>query len=173
MLPFIDVPLAISEAKADPHAYRGHMMAALTMGSLLTAFLCSAELVDHVRFGAPKRAVRVQAVDQDALEAIALVQDWHVTGDEKAVAQRLASVVRNPYYPRAWSAEKMGEDSYLVIFREPAGSPVYAFEVGLESESVEATPEARDRLTILRVREALASKTGLMASVDGGVMIVP
>ncbi|MEK7325157.1 MAG: hypothetical protein AAB217_07895, partial [Chloroflexota bacterium] len=79
------------------------------------------------------------------------------------LVQRLAGVVRNPYYSRAWSAEKTGEGSYLVIFRVPAGTPVYAFEVSLETQSVEATFEARDRLTILRVHED--AETRLMASV--------
>lgn len=150
-------------AKADPNAYRGHMAVALSFGGLLIAFLGCVDLVGEVKFAPPKVAARAAAVDPDALEAIAMVQDWQAAGDEKPVLQRLAGTVRNPAYPRAWSAEKTDEDSYLVIFREPAGFPAYAFEVNLESESVQATPEAVERLTMLRVREATESPDSLVA----------
>ena len=167
MLPFTDAKLTdleILAVKADPNAYRGHMVAALSLGGLLSGFLCCVAIADDVRFSAPRHEVRAPVVDEDAREAITLVQDWKLTGDEKAVAQRLAGVARNPYYSRAWSAERTGADSYLVIFRAPAGSPVYAFEVSLETQLVEATFEARDRLTILRVHEDAESR--LLASVN-------
>ncbi len=149
--------------KADPDAYRDHMTAALSFGGLLAAFLFCVELIGEVTFAAPKLAARPAAVDPDAQEAITLVQNWQLAGDEKPILGRLAEAVRNPAYPRAWSAEKTEEDSYLVIFREPAGTPVYAFEVNLESEAVQATPEAVERLTILRVREATESQDSLVA----------
>lgn len=154
---------AVPKAKADPDAYRGHMAVALSFGGLLAAFLCCVDLVGEVRFAVPNAAALPSAADPDALEAIALVQEWQAAGDEKPVLARLAGAVRNPAYPRAWSAEKTEEDAYLVIFREPAGTPVYAFEVDLESESVQATPEAVERLTMLRVREASEAQNILMA----------
>ncbi len=150
-------------AKRDPDAYRGHMAAALSFGGLLVAFLACADHVGEINFAPPKAAARVAAVDPDGLDAIAMVQDWQPAGDEKTVLGRLAGAVRNPAYPRAWSAEKTEDDGYLVIFREPAGFPVYAFEVNLESESVQATPEAVERLTMLRVREATESGESLVA----------
>ncbi len=167
MLPFTDAKLTnleILAVEADPNAYRGHIAAAISLGGLLSGFLCCVAFAEDVRFSAPRHEVRAPVVDEDAREAIALVQDWKLTGDEKAVAQRLAGTVGNPYYPRAWSAEKTGTDSYLVIFRVPAGTPVYAFEVSLKTQSVEATFEARDRLTILRVHEDAESR--LLASVN-------
>ena len=148
---------------ADPDAYRRHMCAALSFGGLLVAFLGCADMVGDIRFAPPKAAPRAAAVDMGALEAIAMVQDWQPAGDEKPVLRRLAGTVLNPAYPRAWSAEKTDEDSYLVIFREPAGFPAYAFEVNLESESVQPTPEAVERLTMLRVREATESPEALVA----------
>ncbi|MEQ1917611.1 MAG: hypothetical protein ABL955_00305 [Elusimicrobiota bacterium] len=154
---------AVEAAKPDPNAYRGHMSAALSFGGLLVAFLGCADLVGDITFAPAKIAVRAAAVDPDGLEAIALVQDWQAAGDEKPVLQRLAGAVRNPAYPRAWSAERTEDDSYLVIFREPAGTPAYAFEVNLESESVQATPEAVERLTMLRVREVTESTDNLVA----------
>lgn len=154
---------AAGASKPDPNAYRGHMCAALSFGGLLMAFLGCASLVEDISFAPVKIAARPAAVDSDGLEAIAMVQDWHAAGDEKAVLQRLAGAVRNPAYPRAWSAELTEGDSYLVIFREPAGTPAYAFEVNLESEAVEATPEAVERLTMLRVRESTESPDSLVA----------
>lgn len=154
---------AAAPAKADPDAYRGHMAAALSVGGLLVAFLSCVDVAAEVKFADVKAAPRATAVDDDALEAIAMVQDWLPAGDEKPVLVRLAGAVRNPSYPRAWSAEKTDGDSYLVIFREPAGSPAYAFEVNMESEDVEATPEAVERLTMLRVREEVELTANLVA----------
>lgn len=156
-------PIPLRRLADDPDAYRWHMSAALSFGALLAAFLGCVDVIGEVRFAPPKVAARAAAVDTDALEAIALVQDWLPAGDEKPVLQRLAGAVRNPAYPRAWSAEKTADGSYLVIFREPAGTPAYAFEVSLESDVVEATPEAVERLTMLRVREAMESPDSLMA----------
>jgi len=147
----------------DPNAYRGHMSTALSAGCLLTGFLGCMSLVDEVRYEPPKHAVRAAAVDQDGLEAIALAQDWRAAGDDKPVLARLAATVLNPAYPRAWSAEKTENDAYLVIFRPPAGTPVYAFEVNLESEEVMPTPEAVELLTALRLREDASASEGLLA----------
>jgi hypothetical protein len=156
-------PIPLRKLATEPDAYRWHMSAALSFGALLAAFLGCVDMIGEVRFAPPKIAARAAEVDTDALEAIALVQDWQAAGDEKPVLQRLAGAVRNPAYPRAWSAEKTEDGSYLVIFREPAGTPAYAFEVSLESDAVEATPEAVERLTMLRVREATQSPDSLMA----------
>ncbi len=157
--------LLVPAAKADPNAYRGHMAAALSFGGLLAAFMGCVNMVGELQLAPPKLAARPVAVDQDAQDAIAMVQNWQAAGDEKTVLRRLAGAVRNPAYPRAWSAEKTEEASYLVIFREPAGTPAYAFEVNLESEAVAATPEAVELLTMLRVREATESPDGLVARV--------
>lgn len=140
------------------------MAAALSLGALLVAFIGCADIVE-IDFVPRKPQAAAPAPDPDALEAIALVQDWQPAGDEKTVLVRLAGAVRNPAYPRAWSAERTDEDSYLVIFREPAGVPAYAFEVDLEAEMVQATPEAVELLTMLRVREATESTVGGIAAV--------
>jgi len=147
----------------EPGAYRRHMSAALSFGALLVAFLVCVDVIGEVRLAPPKRAARAAAVDTDAREAIALVQDWQLAGDDKPLLQRLAGAVLNPKYPRAWSAEKTEYGSYLVIFREPARTPAYAFEVVLESQAVKATPETVELLTILRLREATESPNSLVA----------
>lgn len=158
------VPAPAPAAPQDPDAYRSHMAVALSFGGLLAAFLGCVDLAGEIRFDLPKQAAqRFVADESDGLEAIAMVQDWRPAGDEKPVLSRLAGAVRNPSYPRAWSAEKTEADSYLVIFREPAGSPAYAFEVSLETESVQATPEAVERLTMLRMREETETANDLVA----------
>ncbi len=143
--------------------YRRHMSAALSVGALLAGFLGCVDVIGEVRFAPERRAALPAPVDPDGLEAIALVQDWKAAGDEETVLVRLAPTVRNPAYPRAWSAEKTESGSYLVIFREPAGFPAYAFEVNLENEDVEPTPEAVERLTMLRVHAAAHAPGALLA----------
>jgi len=157
-------PMLLRAFVRDEPEYRRHMAAALSLGALLIAFLGCADFV-QVDFAPPKPRPAVLAPNPDALEAIALVQDWQPAGDEKTVLGRLAGAVRNPAYPRAWSAERTDGDSYLVIFREPAGVPAYAFEVSLEAEMVQATPEAVELLTMLRVREATESTESGIAAV--------
>lgn len=146
----------------DEPEYRRHMFAALSFGALLLAFLGCAGLFEDLRFAPAKAAPRAAAPDPDGLEAIAMVQDWRPAGDEKTVLQRLAGAVRNPAYPRAWSAERTEADAFLVLFREPSGAS-YAFEVNLEAEDVQPTPEAVEALTMLRVREEAESQGGLAA----------
>lgn len=143
--------------------YRWHMAVALSVGALLAGFLGCVDLIGDIRFDPPKAAARPAPPDPDGLEAIALVQDWRPAGDDATVLARLAGAVRNPAYPRAWSAEKTEEGSFLVIFREPAGFPAYAFEVNLENDAVEPTPEAVERLTMLRVRAAAQAPENLVA----------
>lgn len=151
------------EAPWLDEGYRWHMAVALSVGALLAAFLGCAGLVEEVSVAPRRAAPRAAAPDPDALEAIALVQDSRLAGDEETVLGRLAGAVRNPAYPRAWSAEKTEGASFLVLFREPAGAPVYAFEVNLETEAVEATPEAVERLTMLRLRAAAHAPENLVA----------
>lgn len=152
----------VSEEIQLDEGYRWHMSAALSLGALLAGFLGCVDVIGEVRFAPEKRAARAAPADPDGLEAIAMVQDWKAAGDEETVLGRLAPTVLNPAYPRAWSAEKTEGGSYLVIFREPAGFPAYAFEVNLETEAVEPTPEAVERLTMLRV-QAAAHSGALMA----------
>ncbi len=156
-------PLPRVSVAAGPDDYRRHMGAALSMGVLLLTFMACVETAGEFSFVRPKAATRVAAADPDGLEAIAMVQDWQPAGDEKPVLLRLAGAVRNPAYPRAWSAEKTDDDTYLVIFREPKGAAAYAFEVNLESEAVQATPEAVERLTMLRVRDEVETQDALAA----------
>ncbi|UPT75576.1 MAG: hypothetical protein M0D55_07855 [Elusimicrobiota bacterium] len=145
--------LGLGPIPQDPDAYRWHMKAALTTGALLLSFIGGVDFVAEVN-AAPHLVARPSyVVDEDARDAIFLVQGSVMAGDDSAVLARLGGVRRHADgAARAWSAEKTGDDSYLVIYREPAGVPAYAFEVNLETEAVAPTPEAADALAVMRVR---------------------
>ncbi len=146
-------PMSLPPLKADPDAYRWHMKAALSVGALLLAFVCGVDFTAEVK-AAPQAVARpVFRVDEDAADALALVQQSTMAGDDVSVFQRLGSVSRHADGRKAWSAEKGEDDTYLVIYREPAGAPAYAFEVDLESGLVQPTPEAVDALALMRVHE--------------------
>jgi hypothetical protein len=81
-----------------------------------------------------------------------------MAGDDKSVFERLGSVQTHPGGVPAWSTELTDEDSYIVIFREVAGTPIYAFEVDMKAKKVFPTPEATDRLTLIRVRDAATDR---------------
>ena len=145
--------LGLPAIPQDPDAYRWHMKAALSAGALLIAFIGGVDFVSEVKAAAPNVVARpVYVVDEDAREAISLVQQSTMAGDETPVLARLGGVQRNADGSKAWSAEKTDEASYLVIYREPAGFPAYAFEVDLESGAVQPTPEAVDAIALLRLR---------------------
>jgi hypothetical protein len=95
----------------------------------------------------------VYVADLDALDAISIVQGSSMAGDDRPVARRLGDDRRRADGSHPWTAERTGDDSYLVIYREPSGSPAYAFEVDLETGLVQPTPEAVDALALMRVRD--------------------
>ncbi len=142
----------------------------LTMAGLSTACLFAALAVsmsfDVVPAAAVTRTRRpppAAAPDLDAQDAVALVQEWKIAGDEVPVLERLGESVARAAGPRAWTAEKTGPDAYLVVFRE-RGGPAYAFEVDLAAEEVHAVPETVDLLTLRRVRDESAAAEGLLAA---------
>lgn len=147
--------LSLPPIAADPDAYRWHMKAALTTGAILLSFIGGVDLVPEVGAQPHLVARSSYVIDEDARDAIALAQEANAAGDEETILSRLGGIRRHPDgSAKAWSAEKTEEDTYLVIYREPAGIPAYAFEVNLETEAVSPTPEAVDALALMRVRAA-------------------
>ncbi|MDX6771198.1 MAG: hypothetical protein SF051_16835 [Elusimicrobiota bacterium] len=118
---------------------------------------------------APRQASRgprhhpAPALEPDAADAVALAQEHSIAGDDLPVVERLAGAFARPRAARSWTAERVGEASYLVVFRQADGA-AFAFEVDLESEEVRATPEAVDALTALRVRDERAGAARLVAA---------
>jgi|CXWL01.1.fsa_nt_gi hypothetical protein len=97
-------------------------------------------------------------LEEKAAEALAIVRQWRMAGDEKTLFMRLGGgVIQHPNGRQAWSVEKLDEGSYLVIYREAAGTPIYAFETRLKAKTVMPSPEATERLTLLRVRDEAAA----------------
>lgn len=137
----------------DPDAYRWHMKAALTAGAFLLGFIACADLVPDVGAQPNLVARSTYVVDEDGRDAVAIVQQSMMAGDDENVLARLGGIRRHADgAAKAWSAEREDGGSYLVIYRAPAGAPAYAFEVNLETEEVSPTPEAVDALALLRVR---------------------
>ncbi len=155
---------------ADPDAYRWHMKAAMTAGALLLAFIGGVDYLPEVGAAPHRVPPSSYVIDQDARDAVALVQESVAAGDEETVLSRLGGIRRHADgAARAWSAEQTEEATYLVIYREPAGSPAYAFEVNLETETVSPTPEAVDALALMRVR-AIEEQERLYAAQNGGLV---
>jgi hypothetical protein len=148
-----------------PREVRSLTMAGLSTMSLFAALVMSLSF-DVVPAAAVTRAPRqapAAAPDLDAQDAVALVQEWKIAGDETPVLERLGESVARAAGPRAWTSEKTGPDAYLVVFRERNG-PLYAFEVDLAAEEVHATPETVDLLTLRRVRDESVAAHGLLAA---------
>lgn len=92
--------------------------------------------------------------DDGADEALLLVHEWRVPGDERTIAERLDPGVQLPGAEPAWSAERTGERVYRVSYRPPAGAPAYDFDVDLDARRVDPTPDTAEliapRLTARR-----------------------
>ena len=145
---------------------RAMVLIGLPVICLIGAFFVLARFQAPVRVARPKAAEAAEAAeaapppvvdDPKADEALALVQHWRMAGDEKSLFERLGSVTAYPGGAPAWSAELTDGDSYLVMFREASGT-AYAFETNLKSKKVQPTPEAVERLTLIRVRDAASAK---------------
>lgn len=147
-----------------PRELRSLAGLSLSTAALLAAFIVSATFDVSPRTSLPPRAPRQSvAMDVDAADAVAMVQEWKIAGDETPVLERLGESVARAAGPRAWTAERTGPDAFLVVFRE-RGGPAYAFEVDLAAEEVHATPETVDLLTLRRVRDESAAARGLLAA---------
>lgn len=136
----------------SPATRRSQRALAASFASLLAAVWFGAAYSASAA-PAPKLAYAAPAIDWEGLDAVALVQESRLAGDDETVLSRLGGIRRHAEGP-AWRAEKTAENVYLVVYREPAGLPAYAFEVDLETEVVTPTPEAVDSLTARRVRDA-------------------
>jgi hypothetical protein len=148
----------------DEAARRSLMGCAVSTACLFGAVaLCAVfDAPPHEASRGPRHHVAPQP-ESDALDAITLAQGWKIAGDESPVVERLASGYARPRAVRSWTAERVGESAYLVMFRQADGQ-AYAFEVDLETEEVRASPESVDALTALRVRDERAGAHRLLAS---------
>lgn len=154
-------------AAATESSPRGSpLLRALPILCLIAAFAVITRYHVSVRAALPKveaSATPVAASDDRSAEALALARQWHMAGDDRSLFERLGGVAEHPGGVPAWHTEMVDADSYLVVYRELAGTPVYAFEVNLKARTVLPTPEATNRLTLIRVRDEATSQLNALS----------
>jgi hypothetical protein len=96
-------------------------------------------------------APRIPADDERAQKALLLAGDWRGRDDGLSVDERLGIPVDLPGTAPAWSAERLGESTYLVTRRGRDGED-YVFEVDLDLNRA-----APDRTTRLRLSPQLTA----------------
>ncbi len=86
-------------------------------------------------------------VDDDrSQEALLLVHEWKLPGDEKSLGERLGGELDLPGGRPAWSVERTGARGYRVTFQTTEKDLPYAFEADVESRVVWPTPETQELL---------------------------
>ncbi|MCM2304876.1 MAG: hypothetical protein NDJ72_09255 [Elusimicrobia bacterium] len=86
-------------------------------------------------------------VDDDrSQEALLLVHEWKLPGDQKSLGERLGGELELPGGRPAWSVERTGEHGYRVTFQPAENDLPYAFEADIESRVVWPTPETQELL---------------------------
>jgi hypothetical protein len=84
--------------------------------------------------------------DDRSQEALLLVHEWKLPGDEKSLGERLGGELDLPGGRPSWSVERTGELGYRVTF-QPSGKDLpYAFEADIEARVVWPTPETQELL---------------------------
>lgn len=160
----IQVPPAVSiNARRAPASSRLLSIATLVFVCLVMVTFAARHFGVTIAISRPQADARGivsenSAVDSRSSEAIALVQQWHMAGDDQSVSERLGTGPDSSGKAPAWSAEKVDEEVYLVLVRERSGTHVCAFETNLKTQAVLPTPEAVDRLTLMRVRDEATTR---------------
>lgn len=86
-------------------------------------------------------------VDDDrSTEAMLLVHEWKLPGDEKSLGERLGREMDLPGGRPAWSVERTGAHGYRVTFQPAEKDLPYAFEADIDSRVVWPTPETQELL---------------------------
>jgi hypothetical protein len=86
-------------------------------------------------------------VDDDrSQEAMLLVHEWKLPGDEKSLGERLGGEFELPGGRPSWSVERTGAKGYRVTFQAAEKDLPYAFEADIESRVVWPTPETQELL---------------------------
>ena len=85
--------------------------------------------------------------DEDrSQEAMLLVHEWKLPGDEKSLGQRLGGELDLPGGRPAWTVERTAQYSYRVTFQPDDKAVPYAFEADIESRVVWPAPETQELL---------------------------
>lgn len=92
------------------------------------------------------KGVPVVADEDRSQEAMLLVHEWRLPGDEQTLGERLGGALDLPGGRPAWSVERTAESSYRVTFRAGERDVPLAFEADLASRVVWPTAETQDLL---------------------------
>lgn len=86
-------------------------------------------------------------VDDDrSEEALLLVHEWKLPGDEKTLGDRLGGQLDVPGGRPAWTVERTGARGYRVTFQPLEKDLPFSFEADLEARVVWPTPETQELL---------------------------
>ena len=85
--------------------------------------------------------------DEDrSQEALLLVHEWKLPGDEKSLGERLGRELEIPGGRPSWSVERTGAHGYRVTFQPREKDLPYAFEADIEARVVWPTPDTQELL---------------------------
>jgi hypothetical protein len=131
-----------SIGKAAPYAA---ILAVAIAGQLRPAAPSAAGIPLTAAVSAVPKAVPVESAlagveDDGADEALLLVHDWRLPGDDRPLSERLDAGGNPPGSQPAWTAERTGERTYRVSYRPSPDASGYDFDVDLDARSVEPAP---------------------------------
>ncbi len=84
--------------------------------------------------------------DDRSQEALLLVHEWKLPGDEKSLGERLGGQLDLPGGRPSWSVERTGALGYRVTFQPSDKDLPYAFEADIEARVVWPTAETQELL---------------------------
>jgi len=84
--------------------------------------------------------------DDRSDEALMLVHEWKLPGDEKSLGERLGRELDLPGGRPAWKVDRTGAHGYRVTFQPAEKDLPYAFEADIDSRVVWPTPETQELL---------------------------
>ncbi|MBI2385415.1 MAG: hypothetical protein HYV14_05300 [Elusimicrobia bacterium] len=84
--------------------------------------------------------------DDRSEEALLLVHEWKLPGDEKSLGERLGGELDLPGGRPSWTVERTGAHGYRVTFQPAEKDLPYSFEADIESRVVWPTPETQELL---------------------------
>ena len=84
--------------------------------------------------------------DDRSPEAVLLVHEWKLPGDEMSLSERLGGDLDLPGGRPSWSVERTSERGYRVTYQEGVNSLPYSFEADLDAKVVWPTAETQELL---------------------------
>jgi len=84
--------------------------------------------------------------DDRSEEALLMVHEWKLPGDEKSLGERLGGELDLPGGRPSWTVERTGAHGYRVTFQPAEKDLPYSFEADIESRVVWPTPDTQELL---------------------------